>query len=64
VGSGTYIRSIGYWLGQEFGLWGILTSLRRISLGEWSLESLNFDQEISYHLRGTEGMLRWEMIER
>lgn len=38
VGTGTYIRSIGYWLGREFGLGGILTSLRRISI--WDVEIL------------------------
>ncbi len=41
VGSGTYIRSIGHWIGLQFGLWGILTSLIRTSIGEFSLEKMD-----------------------
>ncbi|HMT26836.1 MAG TPA: hypothetical protein PKD96_00890 [Candidatus Absconditabacterales bacterium] len=37
VGSGTYIRSIAHWLGSEFGMGGILTTLRRISIDKWSI---------------------------
>ncbi|MDD3262249.1 MAG: hypothetical protein PHR61_00215 [Candidatus Absconditabacteria bacterium] len=40
VGSGTYIRSIGYWLGQEFGLGGILTQLRRTAIGKYNLNEM------------------------
>lgn len=36
VGSGTYIRSIGYWLGKQFGLWGTLSMLRRTKVA-WLL---------------------------
>lgn len=43
VGSGTYIRSIGYWLGQTFGLGGILTSLRRTSIGEYDLNQMKLE---------------------
>jgi len=70
VGSGTYIRSIGYRLGQESGLGGILTSLRRISLGEWHLEeslshrsSIRERKEVDYHMRGQVGNFRWGVIE-
>ena len=41
VGKGTYIRSIGYWLGQQFGLAGTLTSLRRIQSGDIHLNKIN-----------------------
>jgi tRNA pseudouridine55 synthase len=44
VGSGTYIRSIGYRLGQEFGLGGVLTSLRRTSIGEFDLERMELEK--------------------
>jgi tRNA U55 pseudouridine synthase TruB len=44
VGSWTYIRSIGYWLGQEFGLGGILTSLRRTKVADVDIENLTLDQ--------------------
>lgn len=37
VGSGTYIRSIAHRLGKQYGLGGILTALRRTSIGEYSL---------------------------
>jgi tRNA pseudouridine(55) synthase len=46
VWSGTYIRSIGYWLGQEFGLGGILTSLRRTKVGKVDISTLILDQEV------------------
>jgi tRNA U55 pseudouridine synthase TruB len=63
VGSWTYIRSIGYWLGQQCGLWWILTSLRRISLGEWNLGALVLDKKTEYTLRRQEGVLNWCIIE-
>ena len=46
VESGTYIRSIGYWLGQEFCLGGILTSLRRTKIGEVDISTLTLDQVV------------------
>ena len=46
VGSGTYIRSIGYWLGQEFDLGGILTSLRRTKVADVDISALRLDQEL------------------
>jgi tRNA pseudouridine55 synthase len=63
VGSGTYIRSIGYWLGQQFKLGGILTELKRVSLGEWSLASLKMPEEVDYHMRGQVGSFKWGAIE-
>ena len=40
VGSGTYIRSIAYWLWQQFWLGWILTDLRRTQIGEWKLDQM------------------------
>lgn len=40
VGSGTYIRSIAYWLGKELGLGGTLIQLRRTSIGERDINKL------------------------
>ena len=37
VGSGTYIRSIAHWLGEQLGVGGILTALHREKVGEWGL---------------------------
>jgi tRNA pseudouridine55 synthase len=36
VWSWAYIRSVGYWLGQQFGLGGVLTMLRRTKV--WLFE--------------------------
>jgi tRNA pseudouridine55 synthase len=55
---GTYIRSIGYWLGREFGMWWILTSLRRTQVGDFSLADamtmdeflLRYDRSDAFHL--------------
>jgi hypothetical protein len=44
-------------------LGGILTSLRRVSLGEWSLDELDLKEEVEYHMRGNEGMMKWGVIE-
>lgn len=36
---GTYIRSIAHWLGKQFDLWWVLSQLRRMSIGNYSLNS-------------------------
>ena len=41
VWSGTYIRSIAYWMGQELWLGGILSSLRRESIGKLAIDQLD-----------------------
>lgn len=51
VGSGTYIRSIGYWLGQEFNLWWILTELRRFSIGDYDLEKIRLDKQWIFYIK-------------
>jgi tRNA pseudouridine55 synthase len=51
---GTYIRSIGHRLGREFGLWWVLTELRRTHVWDYSLDDaitmdeflLQYDQSI------------------
>jgi tRNA pseudouridine55 synthase len=49
VWSGTYIRSLAYRLGQQFGCGGILTSLMRTSIGAVSLPVDNtlWDEKLS-----------------
>lgn len=37
VGSGTYIRSIWYWIGKQFWLGGTLNYLRRTRIGDFHL---------------------------
>jgi len=39
VWSGTYIRSIGYWLWQQLGLGWTLTMLHRESIGPFKMRS-------------------------
>jgi len=41
VGSGTYIRSIWYWLWKKLNLWWTLTMLHRESIGPFSLKKTN-----------------------
>ncbi|GHW02313.1 tRNA pseudouridine synthase B [candidate division SR1 bacterium] len=64
VGSGTYIRSIAYRLGGEFGIGGILTGLRRTRIGERDFEESWEDGEIvDYHMRCQIGTFEWLKIE-
>lgn len=41
VWSGTYIRSLAYRIWQHYGLWGILTNLRRLSIGPITIPTIN-----------------------
>lgn len=54
VGSGTYIRSIGYWLGQEFWLGWILTQLRRNAIGKFNLNDMKLEKIGDEGLMGVE----------
>lgn len=40
VGSGTYIRSIAYWIGKQCGTWWIISALRRDSISSYTLPHL------------------------
>ncbi len=40
VASGAYIRSIAHRLGRQFDIWWTLTMLRRIIIGEYSIEHI------------------------
>lgn len=59
VWSGTYIRSIGYRLWQQFWLWWILTKLRRTSIDKYNLEKINQDQSATFFIKS-----RWENWEK
>lgn len=39
VGSGAYIRSYAHWIGEQFWLWWILTSLERVSIWPYNSTS-------------------------
>ena len=48
VWSWTYIRSIWHWLWEQFWLWGILTMLRRIKVGEYELSKIDLNKEWTF----------------
>jgi len=48
VWSWTYIRSIWHRLGEQFGLGGILTELRRIRVWEYDLNKINLDKSATF----------------
>lgn len=41
VGSGTFIRSIAHWLGEQLGTGGVIRELRRTSIGPWKMNELD-----------------------
>jgi tRNA pseudouridine55 synthase len=46
VGSGTFIRSIAYELGQRLGTGGIITALHRESVGDYSINDPQCIQDL------------------
>lgn len=40
VTSGTYIRSLAYWIGQQLWTWGIISSLRRTSIDTYKMKDM------------------------
>lgn len=46
VGSGTYIRSLAEDIGQTLGVGAYCTGLRRIKVGEWSIDSARSIEEL------------------
>ena len=46
--AGTYIRSIAHDLGQKLGCGAILTSLRRIQSGDWTVDQANTLDELNH----------------
>lgn len=64
VWSGTYIRSIWYWLWQElwlqWELWWILTKLKRISIKDYSLEELNLEKSATFFIKKKQEDWTWK----
>lgn len=48
VWSGTYIRSIWHRLWEQFGIWWILVSLRRIWIWDYKLDEIKLDNEATF----------------
>ncbi len=62
VGSGTYIRSIAYWLGQQFGIGGTLIQLRRTSIGERDMDKLPNWEELHNTYKDKEEIIRFARL--
>lgn len=63
VGSGTYIRSIGYRLGKQLWLGGVLTFLRRTSIWKYSLEENTLDKKaIFFHKEKWEIPFKYKIL--
>ncbi len=59
VGSGTYIRSIAYRLGQQFGMWGTLIQLRRTRIGDWDIDKLPDWEDLHNTYKEKEEIIRY-----
>jgi hypothetical protein len=33
-----------------------------MSIGEWNLETLKLKETVAYHMRGQEGVMKWEIL--
>lgn len=64
VGSGTYIRSIGYWLGQQLGLGGALIQLERTSTGRLQLSEIGTEHFAKGNIKGQERTIYFKELER
>lgn len=51
VWSGTYIRSIWYRLWQQFGIWWVLTELRRISVWDYDIDKITLDKKWTFFIK-------------
>lgn len=63
VGSGTYIRSIGYRLGQQLRLGGALVSLERLSVGERALDQIGTSNFVQGNIKGELRTIYFKEIE-
>lgn len=62
VGSGTYIRSIAYRLGQQLGLGWTLIQLRRTSIGERDIEKIKNWEELHNTYKDKKEIIRFAKI--
>lgn len=64
VGSGTYIRSIGYRLGQQLGLGGALIELERTSIGNRQLDEIGQKDAAQGNIKGAIRTIYFKTIEK
>lgn len=62
VGSGTYIRSIAYWLGQQLGMGGTLIQLRRTRIGDRGIETIQNREELHNTYKEKEEIIRFAKL--
>jgi len=62
VGSGTYIRSIAYRLGQQLGIGGTLIQLRRTRIGEWNIDTIPNWEELHNTYKEKEEIIRFAKV--
>ena len=62
VGSGTYIRSIAYRLGQQLGMGGTLIQLRRTRIGEINLWTIDTWEELHNLYKEEEEIIKFTKI--
>lgn len=64
VGSGTYIRSIGYRLGQQLGLGGALIELERTSIWPRSLEQISKNSSAQGRIKGVDRVIYFQELKQ
>lgn len=64
VGSGTYIRSIGYRLGQQLGLGGALIELERTKIGNRQLDEIGQKDAAQGNIKGAIRTIYFKTIEK
>lgn len=63
VGSGTYIRSIAYRLGQQLGMGGTLIQLRRTRIGDRDMETIHNWESLHNTYRDKEEIIQFTKIQ-
>lgn len=62
VGSWTYIRSIAFRLWKQLGMGGTLIQLRRISIGDWNIETITNREELHNTYKEKNEIIRFAKI--
>lgn len=62
VGSGTYIRSIAYRLGQQLGMGGTLIQLRRTRIGDWDIDKIKNWEELHNSYKEKKEIIRFARL--
>ncbi len=62
VGSGTYIRSVAYRLGHQFGIGGTLIQLRRTSIGDYDIDKLSDWEELHNVYKDKKEIIKFSVL--